>query len=99
MLNVRVFKFAVQTLGSLGCAKVVSDIIKNNTVATNLVEKVLINSGSLVFGSLVMDLSTRHINEIWASVSTQIEEAKEEAEKEKKQSGPIEVKNPEENGS
>lgn len=68
MLNVPLIKFAVQTLGSVSAAKVVGDIVRNNTVATTVAEKVMVNVGSLVIGSMVMDAASKHLEEVWQSV-------------------------------
>lgn len=56
-------RFAINALASLGVAKVVGDIIKNNTVALTTTQKILVNSGGLVLGSMIVDQASNHVNE------------------------------------
>lgn len=65
MSNVALLKGAVHIVGALGVQKVVSDIIKNNTVVVSTADKVLVSAGSLVLGSMIGEQTSKHIAHVF----------------------------------
>ena len=73
-------KLATQIVAGLGVTKIVNDIIKNNVVVVTTFQKVTVSAGSFVLGSMLMDQSTKHIEEQVDKLSEWIENRKSEIE-------------------
>jgi hypothetical protein len=73
-------KAGVQILAALGVTRVVTEVIKNNTVAVTTVDKILINTGGFVLGSIVVDHASDRVNYAFEKFDTWNEKRKEEAE-------------------
>jgi hypothetical protein len=54
-------KFVIHALAASGTAKVVKDIIANNTTVESTKDQVLVWIGSGVIGSLVSDVGSQHV--------------------------------------
>lgn len=52
----------VQIVAALGVTKVVTQVIQNNTTIVTTVDKVLINTGAFVLGSIVVDHASDRVN-------------------------------------
>lgn len=70
----------VKIVAALGVTKVITDVIKVNTVAETMVQKVAVNIGGFVLGSMIMDKASEHVNAAIKAITENIEEAKAEAE-------------------
>lgn len=78
-------KGAAQLLAGLGVGRVVGEVIRNNTTVTTLYDKILINAGSLVIGSMAVEAASKHVErqiDMWAAwynkSRDEIETSKEE---------------------
>lgn len=56
-------RLAVHAVASLGVTKVVHDIIKFNTSVTSTFDAVRVATGSLVIGSMVAEVASKHVND------------------------------------
>lgn len=74
-----VTRLAINIVSSLGVAKVVGDIVKNNTTVLTTSQKVLVNVGGLVLGSMVIDNACKYVND---QIDAVIDWRKEKEEKE-----------------
>jgi hypothetical protein len=63
MSHLQIVKGVVHIVSMAGVTKLVSEVVKNNTVAVTMLDKVLINTGSLVLGSLVGKHASNHVVE------------------------------------
>lgn len=70
-------KLAAQIVAGLGVGKIVGDIIRNNVVVTTTLQKVTVNTGAFVLGSMLVDQSSKHIEETVDNVVSWIEKRKE----------------------
>ena len=68
----------VKLVAALGVTKVVTDVIKTNTVTETMIQKVMVNVGGFVLGSLIMDQASKHVNDAIGAITEQIKEAKQE---------------------
>lgn len=59
-----VAKFSVQIAASIGVSKILAGIVKNNVIITTTIEKITVNTGTLVLGSMLIDQSAKHIEEV-----------------------------------
>jgi DNA transposition AAA+ family ATPase len=75
-----VAKLAVNIVSSLGVSKILSDVIKNNTTIETVVDKILVHSGSLVLGTMVVSKASDHVNATMDGAINKIRKSKEEAE-------------------
>lgn len=73
-------KLAAQIVAGLGVTKIVNDIVKNNVVVVTTFQKVTVSAGSFVLGSMLMDQSTKHIEETVDNLTNWIENRKSEPE-------------------
>lgn len=80
MSGLTAVKLAVNIVSSLGVSKIFSDIVKNNTTVETVVDKILVNSGSLVLGTMVVSKASDHVNATMDGVINKIKKSKEEAE-------------------
>jgi hypothetical protein len=58
-----IIRLAVNVVGSVGVAKVIGDVIKNNTNVVTTADAVKVMAGSLVIGSMIVDHASTHVNE------------------------------------
>jgi len=75
-----VAKFAAQLVTTLGAAKVVSEVVKNNVaIPTTIVNKTLVWSGSTAIGLLVADKSAEHVGTMIDTVASKVTNRQDEA--------------------
>lgn len=67
----------VKLVAALGVTKVVTDIVKTNTVTETMIQKVMVNVGGFVLGSMIMDQTSKHVNDAIGTITDQIKEAKQ----------------------
>ena len=72
----------VKLVAALGVTKVVSDIVKTNTVTETMIQKVMVNVGGFVLGSMILDQASKHVNEAISAIGAEIK--KEEQEEDNK---------------
>ena len=65
-----IVKAGVHIVSALGVSKVLGDIIKNNTTVVTTTDKVLVNAGSIVLGSMIVEKASNHVNAQIESVIT-----------------------------
>ena len=65
-----IVKAGVHIISALGVSKVLGDIIKNNTTVVTTTDKVLVNAGSIVLGSMIVEKASNHVNEQIENVIT-----------------------------
>ncbi len=63
MSHLQIAKGVIHIVSMAGVTKLVSDVIKNNTVVLTTFDKVLINTGSLVVGSMIGHAASNHVTE------------------------------------
>lgn len=80
MSGLTVAKLAVNIVSSLGVSKILSDVIKNNTTIETVVDKILVHSGSLVLGTMVVGKASDHVNATMDGAINKIRKSKEESE-------------------
>jgi hypothetical protein len=56
-------KLAGQIFAGLGVSKILGDVIKNNVVITTTFQKVTVHAGTFVLGSMLIDQSSKHIEQ------------------------------------
>jgi hypothetical protein len=81
--NLAIAKLGVQLATSLGVAKIVGDIIKNNVTVVTTVQKVTVTTASLVLGSMLVDQTSSHIETVATDVTDWLEKRKNDKETEK----------------
>jgi hypothetical protein len=81
--NLAIAKLGVQLATSLGVAKIVGDIIKNNVTVVTTVQKVTVTTASLVLGSMIVDQTSSHIETVATDVTDWLEKRKNDKETEK----------------
>lgn len=69
-------KLALSLVAGLGMSQIVSSIVKNNVAMVTPFQKVTVATGSFVLGSMLMDQSTRHIEQQIDSLVSWIEKRK-----------------------
>ncbi len=62
MSSLSLTKLAINIVASLGVSKVVGDIVKNNTTVITTSQKLLVNAGGLVLGSMIVEQACDHVN-------------------------------------
>lgn len=62
MITLSSTKLAINIVSSLGVSKIVGDIVKNNVTVLTGSQKFLVNAGSLVLGSMVVEQACNHVN-------------------------------------
>lgn len=65
-----VAKLAAQFVAGLGVSKIVAGIVKNNVTIVTTAEKVMVNAGSAVLGSMLVEQSSNHIEKVTNQVVT-----------------------------
>lgn len=56
-------KFAASMIVGLGTSKITHSIINNNVVRDTVIDQVTIAAGSLVIGSVVTDVTKKHLDD------------------------------------
>lgn len=79
MLSSQLVRGAAQLLSALGVQKVVSDVIKNNTVVVSTTDKVLVTAGSLVMGSMIGQQAHKHVVEVLDSIKVTFDPNKDDS--------------------
>ena len=74
----------VKLVAALGVTKVITDVVKVNTVTETMAQKVMVNIGGFVLGSMIMEHASKHVDSAIKAISENINEEKEEAETEEK---------------
>ena len=70
-------KAGVHIVSALGVGKVLSDVVRNNTNVVTTADKVLVNAGSLVLGSMIVEKAATHVTETldnFTRIGTQVKE-------------------------
>lgn len=70
-------KLGAQIVAGLGVGKIVGDIIQNNVVITTTLQKVTVKTGAFVLGSMLIDQSSKHVEETIDNVVNWVESRKE----------------------
>ena len=78
MPPVLLIRGAVRLVSTFGVAKVLSDVIKTNTVVHTGVDKALVNIGGFVLGSMVVEKASNHVDHLFKAAHLQFEKTKEE---------------------
>jgi hypothetical protein len=68
MTTFTIVKAGVHIVSALGVTKVLGDIVRNNTTVVTTTDKVLVNAGSLVLGSMIVEKASQHVSEQIESV-------------------------------
>jgi hypothetical protein len=63
MSNMPLTRLVVQLVASVGVSKVVNDVIKNNVTVTSTFQQVNVWTGSIVIGSLIGDVASKHVDD------------------------------------
>ena len=63
MTTFTIVKAGVHVVSAFGVAKVLGDIVRNNTTVVTTTDKVLVQAGTLVLGSMVSQQAAKHVNE------------------------------------
>ena len=63
MTTFTIVKAGVHIVSALGVTKVLGDIVRNNVTVVTTTDKVLVNAGSLVLGSMIVEAASKHVNE------------------------------------
>jgi hypothetical protein len=76
-------KLAINIVGSLGVGKILSDVVKNNTTIVTPLDKLLVNSGTLVLGTMIGQKAKEHVDTTIDNGIQMVKDAKEKAEEKK----------------
>ena len=71
MNNLQLIRFGVQITSALGVQRVVTQVIRNNTIILSTTDKILVTAGSVVFGSMAGDAALKHVNGVMNSIVDQ----------------------------
>jgi hypothetical protein len=77
-----VAKLATQLVAGLGVSKIVAGIVSNNVTIVTTAEKVMVNAGSVVLGSMLVEQTSNHIERVTSELVTWYEGRKTENETE-----------------
>jgi hypothetical protein len=77
MPPVILIKSAVRLIATIGVAKVLSDVVKTNTVVHTTLDKVLVNVGGFTLGSMIVEQTSSHVERVLKVVQKEYEESKE----------------------
>ncbi len=69
MFSLTTTKLAVNVVSALGVSKVVGDIIKNNVTVVTTSQKLLVQAGGFVLGSMIVDHAVAHVNKMFDEVT------------------------------
>ena len=81
--NIAIAKLGIQFATSLGVAKILGDIVKNNVTVVTTVQKVTVTTASLVLGSMIVDQTSSHIETVATDVTDWLEKRKNDKETDK----------------
>jgi hypothetical protein len=81
-MSTGLIKFVANSIAALGVGAVIDGIIKNNVIPKSTTHKVLINVGTFVLGTLVVDKARTHFNTGFDNFVNLWKKAKEEVEEE-----------------
>lgn len=70
MTTFTIVKAGVHIVSALGVTKVLGDIVRNNVTVVTTTDKILVNAGSLVLGSMIVEAASKHVNEQIETVIT-----------------------------
>jgi hypothetical protein len=62
LTNLNMIKLTAQIVSGLGVSKVVGDVIRNNVSVMTTFDAVKVWTGTLVITSMVVEQSTKHVN-------------------------------------
>lgn len=63
MSTLTIVKAGIHIVSAFGVTKVLSDIVRNNTSVVTTTDKVLVQAGSLVLGSMIGQQAAKHVSE------------------------------------
>ena len=66
-------KMGAHIASAFGVGKVIGDVIKHNTTVVTTLDKILVNTGGFVLGSMVTEVAARHVNHLIDSAVTMYE--------------------------
>lgn len=78
-----VAKLAAQVVAGLGISKIVGGIVANNVSIVTTAEKVMVHAGSAVLGSMLVQQSSNHIEQVVTDLVTWNEDRKTKNQTEK----------------
>lgn len=84
MSTFSMIKVGAHVVSALGVTKVLGDIVRNNTNIVTTYDKVLVNAGSLVLGSMIVQKASDHVTAVLAGVQAKIENQQTEDESDQK---------------
>jgi hypothetical protein len=70
MSMVTLVKAGVHIMSALGVGKVLNDVVRNNTNVVNTADKILVNAGTLVLGSMIVEKAHSHVSETMSNMVT-----------------------------
>jgi hypothetical protein len=80
MSALAIAKVGVQIVAGLGVTRVVTQVIQNNTTIVTTVDKILVNTGAFVLGSIVVDHASDRVTYAMDKFIDWSEKRKEEIE-------------------
>lgn len=83
MSTLSVAKLAINVVGSLGVGKILNDVIKSNTTIVTTADKLLVNAGTLVLGTMAGQKASDTVNTTIDNAVKMVKDAKEKAEEKK----------------
>jgi hypothetical protein len=102
MSMVTLVKAGVHIVSALGVGKVLNDVARNNVNVVTTADKILVNAGTLVLGSMVVKKAEAHVSEsialaakFGAQFKQELEERKAELDEFKQEKAEKEKKNEE----
>lgn len=63
MSTLTIVKAGVHIVSAFGVTKVLSDIVKHNTTIVTTTDKVLVQAGTVVLGSMIGQQAAKHVSE------------------------------------
>lgn len=73
-------KAGVQIVAALGVTRVVTEVIRNNTTVVTTMDKILVNTGGFVLGTIIVDHASDRVNYAFDKFVDWSEQRKEEVE-------------------
>lgn len=61
-MNLAVVKLGINLLSSFGVSKVLNDIVSNNTTVVTTADAILVKTGTLVLGTMIVGHASNHVN-------------------------------------
>ena len=69
-------RLAAQVIAGFGVSKIVSGIIQNNVVISTTAQAVAVKTGGFILGSMLIDQSSKHIEDMITEAQATIEKFK-----------------------